>query len=436
MILKFTIKPGEAFSIFTLTEGSDTDVTDHLESVKILNIYSKDGIQFSGVKISEMPQPEGRAPKIVIDAEIKDGVGVTLDIDTQTGRSFFMARGCVPMPGWIVELEVVRGNHNRRSSPAANADLPMGASGEFIQKLDERQFVKFPAEWGNMPPCEIPQWVVKRGEEFMREFVKRTVNPSHEKAEWILSCDASFINEFLAMQHGVTTEISLDDFVMLGQGHFSFRQRAQLENDPSQRHLINYDIIIQYGEDENVDELEILLYERTKLSGEQRLANGRSIGIGGHIEKSDEVHLIDEEESVPDILETIRAGVFRERLEEIVLISRDGFSIPEYVKRAVLTNPDATRFSGFLCDNEDPKGTGTFHLGIVSFVLLPRGVRAETAGGSDKFIGAYPITKILEEPTLERWSRIIGETMVNDQFIDLVGVKQLELRPAGVAPDA
>lgn len=450
MKLLVKIESGKPFSIFTLTEGPDSDVTDHLESVKVVGLFDKDGVLFSGTKINEMPQPEGRAPKIVIDVEIKDGVGVTLDIDTQTGRSFFMSRGCVANAGWVAELEVVRGNYNRRSTPI----LPMNSQGELIQTpacVEEVMqltrgneptlthykdgFVEFPAEWNGIPPVELPQWAVKRGEEFLREYVKRVHNPSTEKTEWILSVDSAFVNDFLGMKHGVTTGISLQDFVLLGAGHFSFRQRAQLENDPTQRHLINYDIIIQYGADDLADTLEIVLYERTKLSGEQRLANGRSIGIGGHIEKADALS-IDFDDNRPDILETIQAGVFRERMEELTLISRDGYSVPEHVKRTILTNPDATRFTGFLCDNEDPKKTGTYHIGIVSFVLLPRGIRAETTGGSDKFIGAYPIAKILEEPTLERWSRIIGETMVNDQFIDLVGVKQLELRPAGVAPDA
>jgi len=450
MTYKVEIVTGQRFDIMNLSLEPDSDCSDHIESVKIVKLFDKNGAEITDVVYNDHPQAEGNARKIIIDASISDTAWLSLEVDKERGLSFFIGRGDVPPSGWTAELDIVRGNYNRRTTPI----LPMNSQGELIQtpvRVEEVMqltrgneptlthykdgFVEFPAEWQGIPPVELPKWAVKRGTEFLREYVKRVHNPSTEKTEWILSVDSAFVNEFLGMQHGVTTGISLDDFVKLGAGHFSFRQRAQLENDPTQRHLINYDIIIQYGADDLADTLEIVLYERTKLSGEQRLANGRSIGIGGHIEKSDALS-IDFDDNHPDILATIQTGVFRERMEELTLISRDGYSVPEHVKRTILTNPDATRFTGFLCDNEDPKKTGTYHLGIVSFVLLPRGIRAETTGGSDKFIGTYPIEKILEEPTLERWSRIIGETMVNDQFIDLVGVKQLELRPAGVAPDA
>lgn len=231
------------------------------------------------------------------------------------------------------------------------------------------------------------------------------------KPEWILSCDASFVNGSMAFQHGVNAGVTLEEFVEAGADNFSFRRREGLERNIGQRHVITYDTIFQYNEAGTG--LEVVVYERTKHSGEQTLANGRSIGIGGHVEKADAVHT-DSDQNFPDILATIKEGVIRERLEELKLFSREGLSISEAAKRTILSD---TKFIGFICDNEDPKRTGDYHLGLLSAVVLPKGIRAETRGKSDRFIATMPLEQALEEPTLERWSVMAAKYIIENNVL-------------------
>ena len=58
-----------------------------------------------------------------------------------------------------------------------------------------------------------------------------------------------------------------------------YRPRDEVEDDPSYKQLIPY-CILRYGD-------QLFSYERGAASGEERLKQKRSIGIGGHISASD-----------------------------------------------------------------------------------------------------------------------------------------------------
>lgn len=224
-----------------------------------------------------------------------------------------------------------------------------------------------------------------------------------EKQEWILSCDASFINDFLGFRHGMNVGLTLEEFLKAGADSLSYRRRKGLESNIEQRHLINYDWIFFHDEQ---DVLRCVRYARTKFSGEQKLVNGHSAGIGGHQEISSLILRHDGETgSEPDIEQTMHTGIMAERYEEVILGHYEGYVVPTALAQEML---EVSKFVGFLCDNEDPKRTGSFHVGLVSVIYLPKGVYARTRDASNEYVDAPALNELLEDPKLERWSQITG----------------------------
>src|ERR1700756_4256777 len=89
---------------------------------------------------------------------------------------------------------------------------------------------------------------------------------------------------------------------ILSRGNNFFLARAKAEIDPTHKQIIPYAII--------TSENRVLYYVRGKKAGEQRLVAKGSIGIGGHMNESDEsLFALDEA--------AYRAGVEREVNEEI-----------------------------------------------------------------------------------------------------------------------
>lgn len=385
-MLKLEIVPGKQWNIFAVTESPDTDSTDSTDSideVHIKTIFNAEGKTVDFTRLAESRS----SVSIRTGLSFNEGM-IHLVVNPQTGVSVFEARGIPAGEVWTAELEVDRVNYNRRPAVVAEAEVP---------------------------PAGVPGWVIKRGAEFTKEFVKRSTAPdSIEKDEWVLTIDSSFTNEWLGLKHGINDGMSLEDFVKLGLGHFSFRRRAELENNPEQRHPISYDIIVQLNADSTG--YEILVYERTKLAGEERLVGGSSIGIGGHFDKSDIRYAeFNTDYDRPDVLATITDGIARERYQELVLISREGYAINERTKQNILNNPLTNRFLGLLCDDEDPKKTGAYHIGLVSMLMLPPGVRAETSGQEERYLASLPLDQILSVPKLERWSVIVAQYLLDNQ---------------------
>src|SRR5207248_5576122 len=93
------------------------------------------------------------------------------------------------------------------------------------------------------------------------------------------------------------------DSILLRGNNF-FLPRAQAEKDPTHKQIIPY-VLLAHGD-------RVLSYVRGKKAGEQRLVAKGSIGIGGHMNESDEsLFALDEA--------AYRAGVEREVGEEIAI---------------------------------------------------------------------------------------------------------------------
>ena len=124
--------------------------------------------------------------------------------------------------------------------------------------------------------------------------------------------------------------------VILSRGNNFFLPRAQAERDPTHKQIIPY-VLVAFQNS-------VLHYVRGKKAGEQRLVAKGSIGIGGHMNETDESLFAMDEQAY-------RAGVEREVNEEIKI------GIPFEDRTVALLNDDSTE-------------VGRVHLGIVHVFKL------------------------------------------------------------------
>ncbi len=164
---------------------------------------------------------------------------------------------------------------------------------------------------------------------------------------------------------------------ILSRGSNFFIPRPEAENDPAYKQIIPY-ALIAFGET-------VLHYVRGKKAGEQRLVAKGSIGIGGHMNESDEsLFALDEQ--------AYRAGVEREVNEEIKI------DAPFEDRIVALLNDDSTE-------------VGRVHLGIVHiFKLKEPNVQKREA----MITGLTFLTKeelMARRESLESWSQICLDSL-------------------------
>jgi len=162
---------------------------------------------------------------------------------------------------------------------------------------------------------------------------------------------------------------------LLSRENNFFMPRASAENDPSHKQIIPYCVFCHEGK--------ILRYFRGGKSGEKRLVDKGSIGIGGHINDTDEGLFAFDDAAY-------EAAVQREIAEELRL--EGGFR----------QHP-----VGLI--NDDSNEVGRVHLGVVHLVELEKpGVQSgEKAIASPAFL---TIEELLQEKEhLETWSQIVVE---------------------------
>jgi predicted NUDIX family phosphoesterase len=159
---------------------------------------------------------------------------------------------------------------------------------------------------------------------------------------------------------------------LLSRGNNFFLPRARVETDPAYKQIIPYVLLAFQNK--------LLYYVRGKKAGEQRLVAKGSIGIGGHMNESDEsLFALDES--------AYRAGVEREVNEEIKIES-----------------PFDDRIVALL--NDDTTEVGRVHLGVVHVFKLaePKVEKREAM-----ITGLTFLTKdelFARRETLETWSQI------------------------------
>ena len=159
---------------------------------------------------------------------------------------------------------------------------------------------------------------------------------------------------------------------ILSRGSNFFIPRPEAETNPAYKQIIPYALI--------VFERTVLHYVRGKKAGEQRLVAKGSIGIGGHMNETDESLFAMDEEAY-------RAGVEREVNEEIKI-----------------DTPFEDRIVALL--NDDSTEVGRVHLAIVHvFKLKQPNVQKREA----MITGLSFLTKqelLARRESLETWSQI------------------------------
>ena len=199
------------------------------------------------------------------------------------------------------------------------------------------------------------------------------MNPPDEN---ILVIKRSLFDQ-LGSFHGLNFEPDKHLKAILSRGNNFFVPRAQAENDPTHKQIIPYVLLACDGK--------VLHYVRGKKAGEQRLVAKGSIGIGGHMNESDEsLFALDEA--------AYRGGVEREVNEEIKIDT-------QFEDRIVaLLNDDTTE-------------VGQVHLGIVHVFKLaePKVEKREAMITNLAFLGKDEL--MARRESLETWSQLCLDSL-------------------------
>jgi len=159
-----------------------------------------------------------------------------------------------------------------------------------------------------------------------------------------------------------------------------FMPRPQAEKDPSFKQLIPYVIMTCNGK--------YLSYVRGKRAGETRLVAKRSIGIGGHINPTDDMPLFG------NFYDTYLAAVQREVAEEVSIETK-------YEDKVVALL------------NDDSNEVGQVHLGIVHLWTLdePKVSRKEQMITQMGFMSIPELREVRD--TMETWSQLCLDGLAN-----------------------
>ncbi|MFL6589750.1 MAG: hypothetical protein ACJ8M4_06215 [Chthoniobacterales bacterium] len=181
--------------------------------------------------------------------------------------------------------------------------------------------------------------------------------------------------------HGLNFETEKYLGALLSRGNNFFLPRAVAETDPTHKQIIPY-ALIACGDT-------VLHYVRGKKAGEQRLVAKGSVGIGGHMNDTDESLFAWDEHAY-------RAGVEREVNEEIAIES-----------------PFEDRIVALL--NDDTTEVGRVHLGIVHVFRL---AEAKVQKREAMITNLSFLTKeelVARRDNLETWSQLCVDSL--DQLL-------------------
>jgi predicted NUDIX family phosphoesterase len=204
----------------------------------------------------------------------------------------------------------------------------------------------------------------------------RASSPMSPPDENVLVIKRSLLDRLGSFQ-GLNFEAQKYLTALLSRGNNFFLSRAQAENDPTHKQIIPY-VILAFGE-------KVLYYVRGKKAGEKRLVAKGSIGIGGHMNESDESLFAWDENAY-------RAGVEREVNEEITINTQFDDRI------VALLNDDATE-------------VGRVHLGIVHVFKLaePKVEKREAMITNLAFLGRDAL--MARRESLESWSQLCVDSL-------------------------
>lgn len=191
-------------------------------------------------------------------------------------------------------------------------------------------------------------------------------------------------NKRIILQHFSSQPIFFDnDFLNKIWKHLLLVDRSVAERDDSLKQLVVY-VLVKHRD-------EYLTYERTSTAMEENLRGRSSIGIGGHVNKTDESWISDfYRRSESSHHELLKRAALRELTEEIAIETR-------------FTGPDLIFFI-----NDDTDDVSLKHFGLVWQVLL-EGSEVKPKSGSGVGWVAFHDLKYLRAHLegFETWSKLI-----------------------------
>lgn len=206
------------------------------------------------------------------------------------------------------------------------------------------------------------------------------------KEEMILVVRRKLLEE-LGMFQGLCFEVDRYLPALLSRENNFFMPRSEAETDPNFKQIIPYVLLVHEGR--------VLHYVRGKKAGEQRLVAKGSIGIGGHMNHTDE-NLFTQATGIDSA--AYHEGVRREVEEELKL-----------------ETPFKDQIVALL--NDDSNEVGKVHLGVIHvFELETDAVQKREAMITNlEFLDAPG--RIAKRAAMESWSQICV-----DDFDRLIGV--------------
>ena len=210
------------------------------------------------------------------------------------------------------------------------------------------------------------------------------IRDSSRRSEWlmkppienVLVVKRSLFDELGSFQ-GLNFEPEKYLKAILSRGSNFFIPRPEAESNPAYKQIIPYALIVFQNS--------LLHYVRGKKAGEQRLIAKGSIGVGGHMNETDESLFAMDEQAY-------RAGVEREVNEEIKI------DTPFEDHIVALLNDDSTE-------------VGRVHLGIVHMFKLkePKVQKREAMITGLTFLTKEELTG--RRASLESWSQICADSL-------------------------
>jgi len=175
-------------------------------------------------------------------------------------------------------------------------------------------------------------------------------------------------------------EFPLSAFEACVARHGYFVQRSHAESNPNLKQVIPYTLVVRGGD--------VFLLRRLSKSGDARLANKLSIGVGGHINPEDALAAVGADGS--SRASPIDNGSRREIEEEIHVSG-------------------ATRLSRVGVINDDSNPVGAVHVGLVQLMQVEGDVRVrETEVLEGRFASPEELARLSDQSAnFESWSKIL-----------------------------
>ncbi len=206
-------------------------------------------------------------------------------------------------------------------------------------------------------------------------------------SERVLVFDSKYMEGFKNLPGISTKDRDMHHMKYECAEHAFFEDRAAAEVNEDQKQIIPY-VVMRRGD-------KVLAYSRSKKSGEGRLHNKWSVGIGGHINPEDE----DKKIGINMVLSN---AINRELLEEL-----------EWGDTFDNTINHINEF-GVIYDNAD--SVGRVHLGYVLIVDIPKEETSYPQPREDTIADCqwFTVKDASKLMNLEGWSKIVLEAMVGE----------------------